>query len=138
MDRSVIDEVGRIAAYYREHNGGFWLAVERDRLCGMFGPEAAPADGDDAIELRRMYVGPDARCRGLARRMLRHAADEARSLGASRMVLSTFEVQEAAIALYAVEGFAVVKTVEAHAATNKSFGGMRRLCMARILLGARR
>lgn len=133
VERSVTEEIGRIARYYSERGGGFWLAVEGDALRGMFGLEAAPNDGPHAMELRRMYVAPDVRRRGLARHMLRRAAAEARAVGAGRMVLSTSELQAAAIALYKTEGFEIVKTVEADAATNKSIGGMRRLYMARDL-----
>jgi hypothetical protein len=62
------EEIDRIAAYYREHGGGFWVAIRGDRLVGTFGLERALPD---AMELRRMYVdaatrdrSPDAPVRG--------------------------------------------------------------------------
>ena len=51
MERALAEEIDRIDAYYREHDGGFWVAIHV--LVGTFGLErAAP----DAMELRRMFV----------------------------------------------------------------------------------
>jgi GNAT superfamily N-acetyltransferase len=67
------EEIDRIAAYYREHDGGFWVAIRSNRLVGTFGLERA---SPDAIELRRMYVDAAARRKGIGRRMLQYAEDE--------------------------------------------------------------
>ncbi len=78
--RSLEEEIDRVSDYYRERKGGFWVAVERDKIVGMFGLESS---GDDAMELRRMYVDPDVRRRGIARTMLsfrRAGVPPARSL----------------------------------------------------------
>jgi putative acetyltransferase len=61
--RSLTEEIDRVAGYYSERNGGFWIAVDGGMLIGMFGLEPS-ADG--AMELRRMYVDPDVRRRGIA------------------------------------------------------------------------
>lgn len=69
--------------------------------CGgvqLFAPEYA--------EVKRMYVRPQYRGRGLAQRMLDHLADVARSGGAYRLRLETGIHQRAAIALYERAGFA--------------------------------
>jgi RimJ/RimL family protein N-acetyltransferase len=62
--QSLVEEIDRIADYYRERDGGFWVAIGGDRLAGMFGLERI-ADG--VMELRRMYVDPAERRRGIAR-----------------------------------------------------------------------
>jgi putative acetyltransferase len=55
--RALTEEIDRVAAYYGERGGGFWVALGGEKLVGMFGLErAAP----DAMELRRMYVDPSA------------------------------------------------------------------------------
>lgn len=87
--RSLEEEMGRVAAYYGERGGGFWVGLRDGRLVGMFGLEPA---GEGALELRRMYVDPSARRGGIAAAMLRIAEEECRRRGAGRLVLSTSEL----------------------------------------------
>lgn len=61
------------------------------------------SDGD--AELKRMYVIPEARGRGLARHILAALEDDARAAGRIRMVLETGDMQPEAIALYASSGY---------------------------------
>ncbi|MGR4883351.1 GNAT family N-acetyltransferase [Streptomyces sp. LARHCF249] len=63
------------------------------------------ADGD--AELKRMYVIPEARGLGLARRILAVLEDDARAAGRTRMVLETGDQQPEAIALYLSSGYAM-------------------------------
>ena len=56
-------------------------------------------------EIRRMYVMPEARGRGLSRRVLSALEDEARALGYSLVRLETGKLQTEAIGLYASAGF---------------------------------
>ncbi|MFF1509231.1 GNAT family N-acetyltransferase [Streptomyces sp. NPDC058326] len=60
-------------------------------------------DGD--AELKRMYVIPEARGLGLARRILAALEADARAAGRTRMVLETGVAQPEAIALYASSGY---------------------------------
>ncbi|GAA3930020.1 GNAT family N-acetyltransferase [Streptomyces gulbargensis] len=62
------------------------------------------ADGD--AELKRMYVVPEARGLGLARRILAALEADARAAGRTRMVLETGTAQPEAIALYTSSGYA--------------------------------
>ncbi|MEU1199490.1 GNAT family N-acetyltransferase [Streptomyces sp. NPDC005813] len=61
------------------------------------------SDGD--AELKRMYVIPEARGLGLARRMLSALEDDARAAGRARMVLETGSKQPEAVALYRSSGY---------------------------------
>ncbi|MFG2870767.1 GNAT family N-acetyltransferase [Streptomyces sp. NPDC048338] len=61
------------------------------------------ANGD--AELKRMYVVPEARGLGLARRVLAALEDDARAAGRTRMVLETGTMQPEAIALYTSSGY---------------------------------
>lgn len=61
------------------------------------------SDGD--AELKRMYVIPEARGLGLARRILATLEEDARAAGRTRMVLETGDMQPEAIALYASSGY---------------------------------
>ena len=56
-------------------------------------------------EVRRMYVAPGARGRGLARRMLAALEQEARGLGYTVVRLETGEQQPEAIGLYSAAGY---------------------------------
>ena len=87
---SLKEEVDRITNYYGDKNGGFWVAVDGGKLVGIFGLEPSSAT---AMELRRMYVDPDARRRGVARKMLQFAEAECRRRDRPTMDLSTSELQ---------------------------------------------
>jgi len=119
IERALREEIDRIPAYYSERDGGFWVAVRGDKLVGTFGLERA---SDDAMELRRMYVDPCARRRGVARRMLKFAEDECRRRKVSRLELSTAEIQHAALALYRNVGYRLVReeTVEGLSSSSHS------------------
>jgi GNAT superfamily N-acetyltransferase len=129
--RSLTEEIDRVLDYYREREGGFWVALETKKIVGTFGLEAS---GEDAMELRRMYVDPDLRRRGIARRMLHFAEEECRRRGRSRMVLSTSELQQEALSLYRNAGYRLVREDVAASASNKTVGGgIRRYYFSKAL-----
>ena len=118
---SLREEIEPFMSYYaRDRGNGLWVVVAEGEVAGMYGLERV--SGTD-VELRRMYVAPGWRRKGLARRMLRHAEGMARDLGYRLMVLSTSEIQEAALALYRAEGFRYVREETAEAKSNKTIGG---------------
>ncbi len=82
--------------------GMFLVAYEDERpvACG-----AVRRIDEDAGELKRMYVAPSFRRRGISRLLLEALEAEARRLGATRLVLETGTRQQAALALYALAGF---------------------------------
>jgi putative acetyltransferase len=84
------------------NRGTFLIARDGDRAVGcgairMLDPTTA--------EVKRMYVAPDQRGRGVGKRMLVALEEAARQLGAVRLVLETGIYQEAAIGLYRGSGF---------------------------------
>ncbi len=64
--------------------------------------------GDGVGEIKRMYVLPDRRSRGLAALLLAALEDAARSLGHTRVRLDTGPRQEHALRLYRSAGYAEV------------------------------
>ena len=60
-------------------------------------------------EVKRMYVDPELRGRGVAKEILDHLEGAARELGVSRLVLETGIYQAEAIALYHRAGFAPIR-----------------------------
>jgi putative acetyltransferase len=119
IERSLVEEIDRIGAYYTERDGGFWVALRGDKVVGMFGLERASAN---SLELRRMYVDPSARRSGIARRMLQYAEAECRHRGIRRLELSTSELQEAALGLYRSAGYTLTREETALDASNKTVG----------------
>jgi GNAT superfamily N-acetyltransferase len=84
---------------------GLWTRVNR---------ELAPSD---------IYLDRDYRGRGLAPRMLSHVEGRARELGFSKMIVSTAEVQKAALRFYQSSGFRHVRTEVATTTSAKQAGG---------------
>ncbi len=131
IERALADEIDRISAYYGEREGGFWVAVAGNEVVGTFGLEPA---SNEAMELRRMYVKPSARRRGIARQMLQFAEDECRRRNVARLELSTAEIQTAALALYRTAGYELVREETADTLSNKTVGsGLRRYFFAKNL-----
>lgn len=117
---SLREEIDRLADYYAQKSGAFFVAYEESRLAGMFGLERL---GTLAAELRRMYVDADYRRRGLARAMLAEAERICRDTGTPVLTLSTSELQQAALAFYRREGYALIREETGAAQTNKTVGG---------------
>lgn len=132
--RSIDEEIGQIARFYDTAIGNsFWIAERANQLVGMYGLERLR---DGVVELRRMYVDPDIRRQGLARRMLAHAETVAVEAGYRRMELSTSELQEAALGLYRRSGFRGETEYVAEDASHKTIGGgIRRYVFHKDLSG---
>ena len=69
---------------------------------------------DDACEIKRMYVVPEARGRGLARRLLDELEDAARGLGYRIARLDTGPQQPHAQRLYESAGYAAIGNFNAN------------------------
>jgi GNAT superfamily N-acetyltransferase len=67
------------------------------------------------VEVKRMYVEPEMRGRGVASGILDHLEAAARSMGAERLVLETGIYQEEAIGLYRGAGFKAIDCFEEYA-----------------------
>ncbi|HEX5569543.1 MAG TPA: GNAT family N-acetyltransferase [Streptomyces sp.] len=97
-------------AMFRPPNGLFLVAYdERNRPVATGGWRAMDEneenyrDGD--AELKRMFVVPEVRGQGLARRILAVLEDDARAANRTRMVLETGTAQPEAMALYESSGY---------------------------------
>lgn len=105
-DESAVDP-----ADFLPPHGLFCVAYEDGGPVASGGWRARGASANDAslrtgdAELKRMYVVPKARGRGLARVMLAHLEEAARAAGRLRLVLETGDKQPEAIALYLSSGY---------------------------------
>lgn len=105
------------ADYFDEELASFdeWYGGDRGRAV-LARVDGAPAAGvvfrpygDGDAEMRRLYVRPTFRRRGLARALVRAVVDEAAVLGYRRVVLVTSTEFEGATALYESEGFVEIE-----------------------------
>lgn len=82
--------------------GAFFVAYDFGRPAGC---GAIRRLDETKAEIKRMYVAPGARGRGIGRILLDALETEARALGVTRIVLETGERQTAAVRLYESAGF---------------------------------
>jgi len=123
MAVSLRDEIDRLADYYGERQGAFFVVYDGEMLAGVFGLERL---GAPSAELRRMYVDASYRRRGLARMMLNYAERACREAGTRVLTLSTSEMQQAALAFYRASGYRLVSEETGAAQSNKTVGNIRR------------
>jgi len=93
-----------IESAYTGRGGWFAVAVEvgGDRIVGTV---ALQPRTEGVAELRKMYLRPEVRGRGLGRALLQAALGEARRRGFRRLVLETAEALKDAVRLYERNGF---------------------------------
>ena len=92
-----------IESTYLQRGGAFLILEEADgRLVGSIG--LFPEDASTS-QLRKMYLLPELRGRGLGKYLLQHVIDLARQLGFKRMTLETSSRLQAANRLYKSFGF---------------------------------
>lgn len=94
--------VAALPAPYLAPAGGLWVAWAGTEALGCV---ALQALAPDTAELKRMYVRPEARGRGVARRLTTHAISVASALGYARLRLGTLATMHAAQRLYTSVGF---------------------------------
>ena len=107
-----------------EGRGAFLIASLAARPVGCGGVRRIDSG---MAEIKRMYVVPGARGRSIGSRILFALEDEARNLGATRLVLETGGRQPEALALYARAGFVRIP------AFGEYVGSPFSICMEKIL-----
>ncbi len=96
------DQLYALPGSYTSQGGAFFVAVEGLELLGTAG--VAPV-APGVFELRKMYLSPASRGRGVGHRLLEACLAHCRARGAKRVVLDTAEKMTAAIAFYEKHGF---------------------------------
>ena len=84
---------------------------------------------ETTVEVKRMFVEPEMRGRGVARQILEHLETAAREMGARRLVLETGIYQDEAIGLYRSVGFSSIDCFDEYVGTVTS------ACFEKFLLG---
>ena len=105
-------ELDGLPGEYAPPRGALFVVEDRGRLVAMIGlrpldERACRAGAYDANagEMKRLFVRPEARGRGLAKRLITQVLDEARRLGYDEIRLDTLPMMSDAQALYVALGF---------------------------------
>jgi len=111
-DRDVI----AVKTHYQQTGGEFWVVeggdrASPDRIIGT-GAYYPIARGDRAVEIRKMYLLPEARQRGLGRFLLQELERAAIAKGYTDIWIETATVLAEAVKLYERNGYAPATGVE--------------------------
>ena len=99
------EELAELPGVYMPPAGRLFLARETGQTAGCV---AIKPNDTRVCELKRLYVRPTFRGRGLGERLVRRAIDEARSIGYKQMILDSHISMGSAHAIYRSLGFGLV------------------------------
>ena len=100
--QDIDEELAGLPGDYAPPRGVLLVAVDGSRHLAMIA--LRPID-ERVAEMKRLYVRPEARGRGLARRLITRLCEEARRLKYSEVRLDTLPMMGEAQALYEASGF---------------------------------
>jgi len=100
-----------VEACYWETGGEFWVVEKAGELAGTAGYRPTPR-GDRAVELRKMYLLPQARGQGLGRHLLSQLESVIQQRGFDQIWLETASVLKEAVGLYEASGYEAASGVE--------------------------
>lgn len=100
--QNIAHELDHLSSEYSAPTGAFLIATECGKALGCAGVRRF-AEGDG--EIKRLYVIPAARGRGIGLQLARRVIDEGNRLGYSRLLLDTLPAMQEAQSLYVALGF---------------------------------
>lgn len=104
-----LDEIAGLPGEYAPPKGAALVAYEDETPVGCLVVRSATRWVSGAAELRRLYVIPTARGKGIARALVLAAERSAKKSGYSSLVLVSLEAMTAAQSLYGSLGFRFVE-----------------------------
>ena len=100
------DELDHLGEKYGVPEGRLYVARRGEDAIGCIAMRPMPElPGQNACELKRLYVKPDQRGSHIGRRLVQRIVDDAREAGYSRIYLDTLPILQTAIHMYLAMGF---------------------------------
>jgi putative acetyltransferase len=107
-DRDVLE----VEEYYLARGGEFWVIEDQGELIGTSAYYPYPHRGEQAVEIRKMYLSPRARGQGLGQYLLGELERSILAHGYQEIWIETASVLTAAVKLYEANGYQPATGVE--------------------------
>ncbi len=100
-----------VEKYYQQTGGEFWVVEAQGKIIGTGGYHPIER-GDSAVEIRKMYLLPEARGYGLGRFLLAQLEQAAADKGFGEAWVETATVLKEAVVLYEKNGYRPMSGVD--------------------------
>jgi putative acetyltransferase len=107
-DRDVLE----VEKYYFACGGEFWVIENRGEIIGTSAYYPDPHRGENAVEIRKMYLSTQARGQGLGKYLLEELERSILAHGYQEIWIETASVLTAAVKLYEANGYQPATGVE--------------------------
>jgi putative acetyltransferase len=107
-DRDVLE----VEEYYLARGGEFWVIEDQRELVGTSAYYPYPHRGEQAVEIRKMYLSPRARGQGLGKYLLGQLERSILAHGYQEIWIETASILTAAVKLYEANGYQPATGVE--------------------------
>lgn len=106
-------DVYEVEEYYQQTGGEFWVIEQNQQLIGTAGFYPIKR-GNLAVEIRKMYLLPQARGKGLGKFLLFQLEQTIKEKGFKEIWIETASVLKEAVQLYEHSGYEPTTGVETH------------------------
>ncbi|MGL4498013.1 MAG: GNAT family N-acetyltransferase [Planktothrix sp.] len=106
-------DVYEVEEYYQQTGGEFWVIEQNQQLIGTAGFYPIKR-GNLAVEIRKMYLLPEARGKGLGKFLLFQLEKTIKEKGFKEIWIETASVLKEAVQLYEHSGYEPTTGVETH------------------------
>jgi putative acetyltransferase len=107
-DRDVLE----VEEYYLARGGEFWVIEDREEIVGTSAYYPYPHRGEQAVEIRKMYLSSKVRGQGLGRYLLGELERSILARGYQEIWIETASILTAAVKLYEANGYQPATGVE--------------------------
>ena len=104
-------DVLEVEAFYTAVGGEFWVIEQQGQVVGT-GAYYPVERGHNAVEIRKMYLSPTVRGKGLGKFLLQQLEDAIANRGFSEIWIETASVLKEAVKLYESSGYIPATGVE--------------------------